>query len=148
MTWVYLNLTRSYFSVPRAYCIEKNNDKKSKKEKILPTYPNFFEHVTLNAHTHTHTYIYILPYSQVSEGTYTFFARFLTRSLLYILILFCVVFPRTSLFGYFGGVFFFKREAPFKQNILVNLKYLVLSFNKQDSNSEELFTDFQELDII
>ena len=44
--------------------------------------------------------------------------------------------------------FFFKREAPFKQNILLNLKYLVLSSDKQGSNIEELFTDYQELDII
>ena len=47
MTLVYLNLTRFCFIVPYAVCIEKNNDKKSSK-KILPSYPNLFEHVTTN----------------------------------------------------------------------------------------------------
>ena len=47
MTLVYLNLTRFCFIVPYALCIEKNNDKKSSK-KILPSYPNLFEHVTTN----------------------------------------------------------------------------------------------------
>ena len=33
MTWVYLNLTRFWFSVPYVFCIEKSNVRKSKKQK-------------------------------------------------------------------------------------------------------------------
>ena len=50
MTWVYSDLTRFCLSVPLYSLYRKNNDKKVKKnkKKILPTYPNLFEHLTRN----------------------------------------------------------------------------------------------------
>ena len=56
MTSVYWNLARFWFNVPYAIDIEKKMIKmikeNAKKKKILPTYPNFFEHVSLNTYSY------------------------------------------------------------------------------------------------
>ena len=47
---MYLNLTRFCFSVPYALCIKKIMIKKNFFKSYLPTYTNFFEHVTPNTY--------------------------------------------------------------------------------------------------